>query len=117
MDPAPKFNLGFQLDMSIIPDHTGLLGSNGQSSASFTTDASQGTALGEAPPQEIQAAPLNLIVQGEQCSITNSSLTNSTDKPMSPVGPTQPASLNVITPSGSAVTTNPSNRQENQQNG
>ena len=43
-----------------------------------------GTALAEAPPTEPLAAPVDTIMQGEQSSVTNSSLTNSTDKLLSP---------------------------------
>ena len=64
MEPPPEFNLRFQLDLSIIPDHTGLLGTNGQSGASFTTGASMGMALAEAPPTEPLTASVDTILQG-----------------------------------------------------
>ena len=115
MDPSPEFNLRFQLDLSIIPDHTGLLGTNGDSGASFTTGASMGTALADAPPTE-QGAPVDAIMQGDQSSVTNSSLTNSTEKFQSPAGQSKSGSSHLISPAGSAISTTPSNRQGSSQN-
>ena len=92
IDPPREFQLEIQLDISIIPDHTGLMGNNGPSGASLTTGTSQATAIGNAPPQDEvpsqETSPLHTVVQSGQETITSSSLTNSTDKPGSPSGST-----------------------------
>ena len=116
MQPFPEFNLRFQLDLSIIPDHTGLLGTNGESGASFTTGAFMGTALADAPPTEQLAAHVDAIMQGDQSSVTNSSLTNSTEKLLSPPGHSKSGSSHLISPAGSAISNTPSNRQGSTQN-